>query len=282
MSAGRDGPRGPRGLLALVPLLALLGCPDPRPGSSGGASAVPSGASPRAATITVAAAADLAFALDELLAAFRAAHPDTRVQVSYGSSGSFYAQLVNQAPFDLYLSADVAYPRRLAEAGHGLEPPFLYAYGRIVVWAPSSSPIDVERLGAQALLDPAAVKVAIANPRHAPYGRAAEAALRSLGLYEQVAPRLVLGENIAQTAQFVDTGNADLGVIALSLALSPPLRQRGKWWRVPEQAYPPLEQGGLILRWARDPSAARELQRFLTGPEGRAVLERYGFGLPPG
>ncbi|MCO5169226.1 MAG: molybdate ABC transporter substrate-binding protein [Planctomycetes bacterium] len=254
------------GLALCASALAAAGCPGDR--------------GPAPATVAVAAAADLKFALDEVIAEFQRAHPTIGVHATYGSSGNFFGQLTNEAPFDLYLSADTLYPRRLAEAGQALDDPFVYAYGRLVVWAPRASPVDVEGLGPRALVDPAVRSVAIANPQHAPYGRAALAALESFGVRDEVGPRLVFGENIAQTAQFVDTGNADIGVIALSLALAPTLRERGKLWRVPEDAYPVMEQGGVVLRWARDPAAARALRDFLRGPAGRAVLERYGFGLP--
>jgi molybdate transport system substrate-binding protein len=138
----------------------------------------------------------------------------------------------------------------------------------------------VEKLGVRALLDPGVRKIAIANPKHAPYGRAAEAALKKLEVYDQVKDRLVLGENVAQAAQFVETGAADAGVIALSLALAPTLREKGKYWEVPLDAYPRLEQGGVILSWARDRQAADALRAFVLGPEGKAVLRRYGFFLP--
>ena len=176
----------------------------------------------------MAAAADLKFALDELVTEFQAKHPSTTVKVTYGSSGNFYAQLQNQAPFDLYFSADIAYPRKLAEAGLALDGDlFLYAVGRIVVWTPSQSPVKVEQLGIQSLFAPSVKKIAIANPQHAPYGVAAVAALKSLKVYEQAEPKLVYGENIAQTAQFVQSGAADIGIIALSLAIAPPMRERG-------------------------------------------------------
>ena len=139
---------------------------------------------------------------------------------------------------------------------------------------------DVERRGAEALLDPSVKKVAIANPRHAPYGRAAEAALKNLGVYDRVRDRLVLGENIAQTAQFAQSGAADAGVIALSLALSPTMREEGKFWRVPTDALPRLDQGGVILSWARDRAAADAFRAFLMSAEGKAVLRRVGFALP--
>lgn len=232
------------------------------------------------AGVTIAAAADLKFALDELIAAYHAAHPEAEVRVTYGSSGNFYAQLQNRAPFDLYLSADIEYPRQVAAAGLGLDEVFLYAVGRIVVWVPNRSPLDLAALGIEALVHPAVQKIAIANPAHAPYGRAAVAALESLGIHERVESRLVLGENISQTAQFVQSGAADVGVIALALALAPELREHGRYWEIPLDAYPTMEQGGLIMRWAAKPDEARQLRDFLLSEQGRQVLERYGFFLP--
>jgi molybdate transport system substrate-binding protein len=232
-------------------------------------------------TLSVAAAADLKFALDEIVEAFETAHSDIDVEVTYGSSGNFFAQLSNRAPFDVFFSADVAYPRKLAEDGlAGAESEFLYAVGQIVVWAPRSSTIDVEALGEKALLHPSARKIAIANPRHAPYGRAAEAALDSLGILGEVKDRLVLGENVAQTAQFVESGAADIGVIALSLAMAPPMREKGRYWLIPLDAYPRMEQGGVILEWAKDREAASTLRELAISAEGRAILRRYGFLLP--
>ncbi|MDX2169151.1 MAG: molybdate ABC transporter substrate-binding protein [Deltaproteobacteria bacterium] len=244
-----------------------------------GATAAESGAAAR--RVNVAAAADLKFAFDEIAAAFHAANPSIEVLPTYGSSGNFFAQLSNKAPFDLYLSADIAYPKKLIEQGQGVaDTAFNYAFGEIVVWVPKASALDVEQRGIEALLDPSAKKIAIANPQHAPYGRAAEAALKTLGVYDTVKDRLVLGENIAQTAQFVSSGAADVGIIALSLAVAPPMRDAGRFWRVPTDAYPPIEQGGVILQWAADRAAADALRAFMLGSEGRKILERYGFRLP--
>src|SRR5262249_13550361 len=134
--------------------------------------------------------------------------------------------------------------------------------------------------GIQALLDPAAKKIAIANPRHAPYGRAAEAALKKLGVYELVHERLVYGDNVAQTAQFIQSGAADIGIVGLSQALAPELREVGRFWEVPLDAYPRLEQGGIILSWAHDRDAAEHLRAFVLGSKGREILRRYGFSLP--
>jgi molybdate transport system substrate-binding protein len=234
-----------------------------------------------AAELTVAAAADLKFALDELVGEFHARQQHVRVKVSYGSSGNFFAQLQNQAPFDLYFSADIEYPRKLALAGHALDDDvFLYAVGRIVVWAPTASPVDVEQLGIQSLFAPSVRKIAIATPRHAPNGVAAVAAMKSLEVYERAKPQLVYGENIAQTAQFVQSGAADIGILALALAISPQMRDAGRYWEIPLNAYPTMEQGGMIVKWTKEPEAARVLRNFVLNEHGRAVLKRYGFFLP--
>lgn len=228
--------------------------------------------------LAVAAAADLQFALAEVRTAFTATHPGLEVTLTYGSSGNFYTQLANGAPFDLFLSADLAYPKKLVAAGLADgSTEFRYSRGRLVLWVPKGSPIPLEQLGMQALLYPAARKVAIANPRHAPYGRAAEAALAKLGLLDAVRPRLVYGENIAQTAQFVQTGAADIGILALSLAKAPALAATGRTFEVPQDAYPPLDQGGVIPNHARNRSAALAFRAFMQSPEGKAILRKYGF-----
>jgi molybdate transport system substrate-binding protein len=224
--------------------------------------------------LTVAAAADLNFAMEELSRGFRQAHPGIEVQVVYGSSGNFYSQIRNGAPFDLFLSADVEYPRKLAAEGLGAKDSlFVYALGRLVVWAPAQSALDP----ATALASAGVRHVAIANPQHAPYGRAAEAALRTLGVYDSVEGKLVLGENVAQALQFVESGAADIGMVALSLAIAPPVRERGRYWQVPLEDYPKMEQGGIILR---DSAAAREFRSWLSSAPGRAMLQQYGFYLP--
>jgi molybdate transport system substrate-binding protein len=231
--------------------------------------------------VRIAAAADLRFALDDLLTGFRHARPDLVVSVSYGSSGAFYAQLLNGAPFDVFLSADLVYPRQLAE--RNLTVPhseFTYGVGRLVIWVPTASPIDVEHRGLHALADPSISHVAIANPAHAPYGRAAEAALHSAGVYEAVKGRLVLGESVSQALQFVQSGAADAGVVALSLALSPGVAAQGRFAAVPLDWYPPMDQGGIVLRAAADPVAAMAFRTFMLSPSARTVLKRFGF-YPP-
>src|SRR4051794_38176076 len=184
--------------------------------------------------ISVAAAADLKFALDGISREFGKQNKSIRVNVTSGSSGNFYAQLQNQAPFDLFLSADMEYPRKLAEQGLSLSgTQFSYAVGRLAVWVPAGSPIEVQKLGIKSLTNPGVHHIAIANPQHAPYGRAAEAAMRSLGVYDAVKDKLVFGENVAQTLQFAQTGNAEIGIVALALAISPEVRDQGRYWEVP-------------------------------------------------
>jgi molybdate transport system substrate-binding protein len=257
-------------------LLAVLGCGQIRPEGSSGQGAAPAGRN-----VAVAAAADLRFAMDNLIEDFHEAQPEIEVKVSFGSSGNFYAQLRNRAPFDIYFSADASYPRQLQEEGIIRKGSFfLYAVGQIVVWAPKSSALDIENRGIHALQDPGIRHIAIANPKHAPYGRAAEAALRSLGLYDKVQGKLVFGENVAQTLQFVQTGAADVGIVALALALAPQLRETGKYWQVPLDAYPRMEQGGGILAYAANPDGAEEFRQFVLSARGQDILHRYGFFLP--
>lgn len=224
--------------------------------------------------LLVAAAADLSFAMGDIARGFEKLHPEMQVRPSFGSSGNFYAQIRNGAPYDVFLSADMEYPRSLARSGAGAQRPvFVYAVGRLVVWTPASSGIDP----ADALFEATPRRIAIANPRHAPNGRAAEAALRSLGVYDRTAPRLVMGDNVAQTLAFVQSGAADLGIVALSLALAPPARN-GRYWRIPEDSYPPLEHGGLLLR---NSAGAKAFREYLLSAAGRAILERDGYGAPP-
>lgn len=228
----------------------------------------------------MAAAADLKFALEEVAAAYRKAHPDVAISVTYGSSGNFFAQIQNGAPFDVFLSADVDYARRLAQDGLTIGPPFPYATGRLALCVPASSTLPIETDGLKALIAPSVRKIAIANPRHAPYGRAAEEAMKRAGILDAVRERLVLGENVAQAAQFVQSGAADAGLVALSLALSPAMSSATRCQALSPDAHAPLVQGGVILRGARDPDAARTLRDFLLEPEGRAILARFGFAPP--
>jgi molybdate transport system substrate-binding protein len=233
--------------------------------------------SAQGAEVKVAAASDLSFALRDLTAEFTRQTGHT-VRVTLGSSGNLYSQLQNGAPFDVFMSADAQYPHNLAEAGLGF-PDTEYAYGQgsIVVWVPQDSKLDPNKLHERILLDPAVIKIAIANPKHAPYGRAAEAAMKTLGIYDQVSSKLVLGENISQAAQFVQTGHAQAGVIALSLALSPQMKESGKYWEIPSDAYPPIVQAAVVMKSSSEQNAARAFVSFLKTASARAVFARYGF-----
>ena len=228
-------------------------------------------------TISIAAASDTKFALDDLIAAFQKDHPDAKIRPTYGSSGNFYAQLSQRAPFDLFLSADITYPDRLIQAGLAVpDSKFMYAVGKLVLWVPTNSGLVLTQ-GIEMLKEPSIKKIAIANPEHAPYGKAAVAAMQKLGVYNAVKPRLVYGENISQAAQFVESGAADAGLIALSLALAPPMKTKGVWWEIPADAYPRLEQGGVILSWARNPALTTQFKDFLLSDSGKQILRRFGF-----
>lgn len=240
------------------------------------AAAAQPGRGPR--RLIVAAASDLRFALDEVLVAFRAAQPALQVEVVYGASGKIATQVRNGAPFDVFLSADIAFAQALAREGHTAGPPRLYAVGRLVCW---SADADLGRLPlAEMVQRPQLRRFAIANPEHAPYGQRAVEALRSQGLYDAVAPKLVLGDNVAQAAQFIETGAAQAGLVAHSLVLAPVLAGRGAWTLVPEAWHRPLEQALVVTRRAADHAGAAALVAHLETPTSRALLRRYGFALP--
>lgn len=251
-----------RVLRALLVTLAQLAC------------LAPAGAADR---VAIAAAADLKFALDELVARFERAHPGTGIEVTYGSSGKLHAQIRQGAPFDLFFSADIAYPRELVTLGLAAGDVQRYAVGRLALW---SAQVDASKLTLADLASHRFSRIAIANPRHAPYGRSAEEALRAAGVWDSVRPRLVYGENVAQAAQFVATGNAEVGIIALSLALSPGLAARGSHALVPESLHAPLEQGFVVTRRAADDAGAAAFAAYMTTEDARAVMARYGFVLP--
>jgi len=230
--------------------------------------------------LTIAAASDLNFAFKELVAEFEK-RIDIHVKLSLGSSGNFFSQIQNGAPFDLYFSADIGYPKKLQEAGRALpDSLYKYAVGRIVLWIPAGSPLEVERLRMDVLLDPSIKRIAIANPKHAPYGRAAIAAMQYFKVHDRVKDKLVLGENISQAAQFVESGASDIGIIALSLALAPTMKAAGKYWEIPSEAHPPLEQGAVILNHSKNQAAAKLFLDFVKGPQGQEIMRRYGFTLP--
>ncbi|MVN76774.1 molybdate ABC transporter substrate-binding protein [Hymenobacter sp. HMF4947] len=228
------------------------------------------------APITIAAAADLKYVLDSLVTIYNRQHPQAKASVVYGSSGKFYEQLSHGAPFDMFFSADSEYPKRLQQAGLTASAPQPYAMGRLVLWSKKLNP---STKGINTLLDPQVKRVAIANPAHAPYGRSAEQTLRYYKLYDQVKPKLVLGENIAQTAQYAATGAADAGLLAYSLALSPELRRAGRFYLIPATVHAPLQQSYVVLKRAQGNATATAFAAFMASPVARQALKKYGFGL---
>jgi len=255
--------------------LAILALAATRP-------APPSPAGAASRTLTVAAAANLEPALQELVGGFEAAHPGAKVQITLGASGRFFAQIQQGAPFDLLLAADARYPARLVEAGLSSGPAFLYALGRLAIWVPAGSRVDLETSGLRALLDPSIRKVAVGNPAVSPYGAAAEEALRSAGVLEAVREKFVLGQSAAQAAQFALGGGAQAAFLPLSLAAGPPLSTLGRYLILPPSSHRPVAQTGVILKGARDPDLARAFVAWLLGPGGRAILSRHGYESPPG
>jgi molybdate transport system substrate-binding protein len=229
--------------------------------------------------LTVAAAADLTFAFKDIATRFQT-QSGAVVKMSFGSSGNFFSQIRNGAPYDLFFSADMSYAKKLEEAGL-IEPGSLYEYaiGRIVLWVPADSKLDVSK-GMGVLTDPSIGKIAVANPEHAPYGRAAVAALKHEGLYDKIKDKIVLGENISQTAQFVQSGNADVGIIADSLALAPTMKDKGKYFEVPADDYPAIEQAAVILKSSKHKELAQKFIAFLKQPATTELLQSYGFVVP--
>jgi molybdate transport system substrate-binding protein len=230
--------------------------------------------------ILIAAASNLRFAMHEICQGFQEANSSIQTKVSYGSSGNFFAQIKQGAPFDIFFSADKTYPELLEKEGlTANEMQEVYAVGKIVLWLPNESKVDSDK-GLQAVISPRVTKLAIANPRHAPYGRAAEESLRYYGLWEKVEGKLIYGENISQTAQFVHTGAADAGIIALSLAISPKMLQEGRYWVIPDESHSDIEQIYVVLKKGKEKESVRKFLDFIHGEKGGKILSRYGFVIP--
>lgn len=228
--------------------------------------------------ITVAAAADLKFAMDEIVTVFKTSNPKEQVEVIYGSSGKFKTQIQQGAPYDLYFSADMAFPHELIKNGFAASSHVTqHAVGRIVLWSGNEA---ASRMTLASLADPNITRIAIANPQHAPYGRRAEEVLRASGLWEKIETKMVYGENVSQTAQFVQTGNAQVGILALSLAVSPELSSKGGYYLIPDDLHEPLLQGFIILKRAENNPLAKQFAAYMESKEARAIMTRYGFVLP--
>lgn len=230
--------------------------------------------------LTIAAAADLQYAMHALIQGFER-QSGAHVRLVLGSSGNLTTQIEHGAPFDLFFSADVDHPAKLQQEKL-IEPGSLvhYAVGQLVVYVPKNSTLDLEHQGLAALAGPSVHKIAIANPRFAPYGRAAVAALRHAGIYETLQPRIVLGEDVSQTTQFVVTGNAQAALTALSLMFAPGTQARGRYWVVPAASYPPLVQAVVIVDRSSEKQLAHAFLDYIKTPESRAIFAHYGFATP--
>jgi molybdate transport system substrate-binding protein len=230
--------------------------------------------------INVAAAADLSSALQEIAANYEK-RTGVVVKLSFGASGALTQQIQNGAPFDVFFSADMDYPRQLIAGGQADGATlYRYAVGQLVLWVPQDSTLDVQHKGMDVLLDPSVKKISIANPQHAPYGRAAVAALKHYGLCEKLGDRLVLGENVAQAAQFVESGNAQVGLVAMAHAMAPAMQDKGRYWVVPAEAYPALDQGVVLISHSPHREDATAFLGFMKTEEAAGLLRRYGFTSP--
>ncbi len=229
--------------------------------------------------IRVAAAADLRPALEEIVGRFQA-QSGAKVSISYGSSGNFFQQIQSGAPFDLFFSANLDYPKKLESADLTVPGSYYeYARGKIVLLVQFSSSLDIKQ-GLKILLDPSVRKIAIADPSHAPYGQAAVAALKTENIYDKISAKLVNGENISQAASFVLSGAADVGIASLSLALSPATRAQVRFWEIPQNDYPPIQQALVVLRSSKNQKLAMQFESYFQAREVGEILERYGFEIP--
>ena len=224
---------------------------------------------------TIAAAADMKFAMDSIITAYKAQNPGADIEVTYGSSGKFFQQITNGAPFDIFFSADVDYPNKLKDNGLTIGAIKTYGIGQIVLWSKKTDP-NKEQMNT--LLGAGINKIAIANPRHAPYGKRAEESLKYYNIYDKIQSKIVFGENISQTAQFVTTGAADIGIVALSLALSPAMqKENGTYYVIPEESHTPLEQAYALLKHSAGNSTATQFYNFISSPAAINILKYYGF-----
>lgn len=233
-----------------------------------------------APVVTLAAASDLKFALEEVALQFEK-ETGHRLRLVFGSSGNFYSQILQGAPFHLFMSADESFVFKLADAGKTVDRGRLYAYGRIGILVPKGSPVKADgelKDLAAALADGRLKRFAIASPEHAPYGMRAREALLHAGLWQRTAPLLVYGENISQTAQFATSGSTQGGIIAYSLALAPPVARLGDFALIPESWHQPLAQRMVLLKEA--PPPAKAFYEYLGTPAAQSIMTKYGFAMP--
>ncbi len=270
-----------RFLLPLALVISLIAsaraqtaAPNPTPAS-------PTATAPAPTSVSIAAAANLVYALDALNAAFAKVAPELKVTSATGASGNLVAQIKNGAPFDIFLSADVEYPQALVKAGQAdAKTLTTFATGRLVLWTTRPATAVALKSIPETVRDPAVQKLAIANRDTAPYGRAAQQTLEKLGAWADAQPKLVTGDNITQTAQFVETGSADAGFVALSLVMSPKLKDRGRWLEVPANLHAPLDHAAVItLHGATNPAAKRYLD-FLRSEPAKKIFRDFGYAVP--
>lgn len=265
MNAGRNT----RWVFAFLPILMMIGCSRATAPSS------------PTRILRIAAASDLRFAMEELETSFQERRGQVEFRVSFGSSGNLFTQLSQDAPFDLFLSADIALPQELTAMGKAdASDLFPFCQGHLVVWIRNDSPLPIESKQHEILTDERVRRISVANPRHAPYGRAAMSAIEHLGWADQLRDRWVIADNVAQAAQFVESGSADVGIIARSLASAPAMQAKGRFVPLPTDASPPLVQGGLIMKQCVDRPTAEAFRDFLLSADARAILTRYGFDAP--
>ena len=260
--------------IAIAMMLVLLGF---SPGRSIGAEMT---------TLSVSAASDLRFVMQELTTAFEKKHPKVKLKMTFSSSGNAAAQILQNAPFDLFFSADGSYILEL-EKRSKIDPSdvFVYAIGKLVVWGPTGLSLDFKTKGLRALLDPRIHKIAVANPSHAPYGRAAVSALQNAGIYSGVSAKLVYAENVAQAAQYAQAGSAQAGLIAKSLVVGSRLETEGNYWEVPQSQYEVLTQTAALLNGQKKWTGSRlrnglEFMEFVKSAEFKQMLDKNGFGIP--
>lgn len=227
--------------------------------------------------INVAAAANLRDVLEEIKTAYLKTRPKASINLTFGSSGTLVQQLSNGASFDLFLSADNEYPLKLKEKGLTTGAMQTYAFGKLAMYSTS---IDVTTKGLDALKDEAVKKIALANPSTAPYGERAQALLKSKGYYERVKDKLVFGENISQAAQFAFTGNAEIGFIALSLAMAPDMKGKGYCYVIPTNLYEPIEQTCILIKKSVLNTEAIKFRNFILSPLTKPLWEKYGYAVP--
>ena len=224
--------------------------------------------------VNVAAAANLRYVLEEIKTAYIKQHPKAKVNLTFGASGMLVQQIQNGASFDFFMAADNEFPVKLKDNGLTTGPMSTYAFGKLAIYSTS---LDVNKLGLEALKSSTIKKLAIANPETAPYGERAIELLKSQKLYDGLKSKIVLGENIAQTAQFAFTGNAEVGFIALSLALAPDMAGQGSYYIVPQSLYKPIEQACILIKTPVLNTEAAKFKKFVLSPETKAIWEKWGY-----